>query len=231
MNTMMTAIGVINLDHVAVTTRDLVSTVKEYLSIPNSKLLRGPGKNFAQSVNFAFVDLNGVVIEILSPLHEKSPIINQLSDGGGAYHLCYTVSDIENSVAIAQNEFGAKLVVPPEADDAFDGRRVAFLVHELHGLFELLEAVPADLSTIRELNIMKVENNSIEEMLLDIYNSVVGKNYVNFEDVSMKNCSEWDSLKHLQLIMELEKQFEISISSSDLSQLTSLSDIKNYLGR
>ena len=35
---------------------------------------------------------------------------------------------------------GCRIVVAAKSDDAFDGRRVAFLIHPAHGLFELVEA-------------------------------------------------------------------------------------------
>lgn len=232
MNAMFSALGVLNVDHYAVTTKDLIATLKDFLSIPNAKLLRGPGENSSQNVHYAFVELNGMgVVEILSPLNNDSPIVGHLSTGGGAYHLCYAVKDLDHAIKVAEEEFDAKLVVTPKVDGAFDGRRVAFLVHPAHGLFELLEAFPSSVLVEASTVETRATHSSQEDKLLSIYNSVVGETDKKFDEVTMKNCAEWDSFKHLLFIMEIEKQFEIKISAVDMSSLSSLDKIDVYLSK
>lgn len=41
---MFSALGVRYVDHVAVTTRDLMTTLADYLSLPGARLINGPGK-------------------------------------------------------------------------------------------------------------------------------------------------------------------------------------------
>ncbi|PMO91611.1 hypothetical protein BCS98_11835 [Vibrio breoganii] len=229
---MFASLGVMHVDHYAVTTRDLTATLSDFLSIPGAKLLRGPGKNPAQKVNYAFVELNGAgTIEILAPLTPDSPILNHLQSGGGAYHLCYAVADLDNALAIAQRKFGAKVVVEPKRDGAFDGRRVAFLVHPVHGLFELLEAYP---SMIQD-DVIDTEEAKVEKdvtayyAILDVYRDTVDASASDFSTINMNDCPEWDSFKHLMLIMEIEKRFDISIPASDMSELDSLKKIEAYI--
>ena len=230
MHAMFSALGVLHVDHYAVTTKDLTATLNDFLSIPNAKLLRGPGENPAQQVYYAFVELNGMgVVEILAPLNESSPILSHLTSGGGAYHVCYAVKDLDEAVNVAEKEFGAKLILEPRKDGAFDGRRVAFLVHPNHGLFELLEAYPAKRIMVlpQDSKVKKSESNKYK--LMEIYRTVIGQIEIDFEKVNMANSLEWDSFKHLMYIMEVEKQFEISIPAADMSSLDSLSKIENYL--
>jgi len=231
MSGMFSSLGVVSVDHYAVTTRDLITTLKDFLSIPNSKLLRGPGQNSAQNVNYAFVELNGMgVVEILSPLNNDSPIMNHINIGSGAYHLCYAVSDLDVAIQIAEQDFNSKLVVEPREDGAFDGRRVAFLVHPLHGLFELLEAYPSSFKAfIQNSHFTNQMSLSDNDELLDIYNRVMSTHEIDLNLVSMKQCAEWDSFKHLLLIMEIEKKFEITISAQDMANLSSLNKIAFYL--
>ncbi|MFC1237535.1 VOC family protein [Vibrio sp. F74] len=230
MNPLFSTIGVLHVDHYAVTTLNLEKTLRDFLSIPGSKLLRGPGENPAQGVYYAFVELNGMgTVEILSPLNDKSPILSHIKQGSGAYHLCYAVADIEVAVAKAQ-ESNAKLVVEPRADGAFDGRRVAFLIHPDHGLFEVLEAYPASFERLSPV-IISVNSNEAKAsgQVLTVYNQVMETNYSDMGEVSMKVCAEWDSFKHLLLIMEIEKQFEISIPASQMSELDDLTKINRYI--
>ncbi len=231
MNSMFIALGVLSVDHYSVTTRDLITTLKDYLSIPNSKLLRGPGQSLALQADYAFVELGGMgVIEILSPLNEGSPISTHLNVGGGAYHLCYSVDNLNQAVTIAERDFGAEVVLAAQVTGIFNERKTAILKHPLHGLFELLESYPS--SIVIESKIVK---NTIQaEQIMSIYCSVVNEGSLDIEqfmEITMDNCSEWDSFKHLLLMMEIEKQFEISISANDMSKLDSLDKIDTYLAQ
>ncbi len=231
MNPMFSSLGVLNVDHYAVTTRDLNATLRDFLSIPNAKLIRGPGENPSQKVNYAFVELNGMgVVEILSPLSNESPIHAHIKSGGGAYHLCYAVVNLDQAISTAQKDFKAKLVVDAKPDKAFDGRRVAFLVHPIHGLFELLEASPVFMQENISSNTRIVDSSlSTKFNVLDLYNKVMGTSESDIQLVSMENCVEWNSFKHLLFIMKIEEQFEINILPSVMAQLTDLVKIQSYL--
>lgn len=141
MSDLMRAIRPLYVDHIAVTTPHFEETIRDYLALPHARFTRGPGQNGSQNVRYAFVELErGMRVEILGlPSGGRSPIAPHVERGGGAYHLCYAVVDLELSITAAQTA-GARLVVPPKPDPAFDGRPVAFLVHPAHGLFELVAA-------------------------------------------------------------------------------------------
>ena len=64
--------------------------------------------------------------------------------------------------------------------------------------------------TIIFLNILKIKNSNIK----------------NTEFQKTKN---WDSLKNIQLFLEIEKTFKIKINTSDWYKLTSFKKIDNYL--
>jgi hypothetical protein len=229
---MFKLLNILYIDHYAVTTNELNSTLKDFLSLPGSKLIRGPGVNNSQGVNFAFVQLAGFgVVEILSPIDKESPILSHLSNGGGAYHLCYAVENIDKSIAIAVEQFEAKLIREPKKDDAFHGRRVAFLMHVDHGLFELLEAVPGDFVDNKILNkTHRISNDSNrEQQLLVVFNRVMATDYKIFDGVSMAHCDFWDSLKHLMLIMAIENHFEVKVPAEKIGELVSLRQIHTYL--
>ncbi|HEM55500.1 MAG TPA: acyl carrier protein [Thermodesulfobium narugense] len=49
------------------------------------------------------------------------------------------------------------------------------------------------------------------------------------ENTSKEEIQEWDSLKHLQIIMEIEERFNVAIPVNDLSKINSVKDILNIL--
>lgn len=61
--------------------------------------------------------------------------------------------------------------------------------------------------------------NKIKEVI-----SKVLKTEVN-DSTSQDNCSEWDSLKHLNLIIELEHEFDISIEPDEIAQMKNITSI------
>jgi catechol 2,3-dioxygenase-like lactoylglutathione lyase family enzyme len=141
---LLARLGVLGVDHVAVTTRRFEETLADYLSAPGARLERGPGWNPTQKVDFAFVSLSGgLAVEILG-LRDgvASPIEQHARRGGGAYHLCYQVGDLDAAMEVVRAVRG-KIVTPPTPDVAFDMRRIAFFMHRAHGLVELVEAAPS----------------------------------------------------------------------------------------
>lgn len=45
----------------------------------------------------------------------------------------------------------------------------------------------------------------------------------------MKDLDVWDSLKHMELIAELERQFDVQLSFDEIVAMRSVSDIKCVL--
>jgi acyl carrier protein len=68
------------------------------------------------------------------------------------------------------------------------------------------------------------------EKIIEIISKVIKiKPKLIDEKSSMKNLLKWDSLAHLQIIKEIEKQFKKEISTSKMSDLNSVSSILKFL--
>ena len=91
-----------------------------------------------QRVAVAFLDLNGLPVELVEPLGEDSPVRRLLTQRQNIYHSCFTVPDLEAAIAHA-GERGVACIRTPVPAVAFEGRRIAWLLHPAFGLFELLE--------------------------------------------------------------------------------------------
>ena len=234
---MFRELGILWIDHIAVTTDNFSETIKHYLALPNARILRGPGWNGSQKVHYLFVSFGGdLCVEILGlPEHGESPIESHVSLGGGAYHLCYAVENIDHAVEIAR-EHGARMVVSPSNDDAYDGRRVAFLIHPAHGLFELVEAtltVNANILNMKTVTSDMLQENSTSHTSLQNDPLVSSKIEAAFKKTfqddlpqdtqnwDSKHIKGWDSLAHLRLIMEIERSLDTTFPSSQLHMLQS----------
>lgn len=224
------------IDHVAVTTRDIKKVLRDYLGLPGSELIRGPGYNSSQNVDYAFIrTCTGITIEILG-VRDNSPINQHVESGGGAYHLCFAVDDLEKSIEVALNN-GAIQVVEPRQDDAFDGRRVAFLLHHDHGLFEFLESFPKCFESNANSTINKKNKNKDHEgdESSEITKKVFFKLFPELTSTSEVETAEyditpgWGSFKHLQLFMEVERLTKVSFTAEEIASIQSYQKLEEAL--
>ena len=49
------------------------------------------------------------------------------------------------------------------------------------------------------------------------------------DDISQKTCAEWDSMHHLQLVVALETEFDISFEPEDIGSMKSLNEIEEKI--
>ncbi len=227
--------GVISIDHMAVTTSDFIQVLNDYMGMPGCELLRGPGTNKSQNVDYAFVrTAQNLVIEILG-VKEDSPISEHVKNGGGAYHLCFVVKDLDAAIQTAKKK-SALIIVAPREDDVFDGRRVSFMMHPKHGLFEFLEAYPNLGSKNKSSQIAPKSRQVISDELTtdshEIQLIIKAFNHIftdvdvqfNIKSAQLGVTPEWDSLKQLQLVMEVEKLTGTKFTVEELSSAVCFDD-------
>jgi acyl carrier protein len=49
------------------------------------------------------------------------------------------------------------------------------------------------------------------------------------ENLSQENCVEWDSLRHLTIIVELEMEFEVSFEPNEIARMKSIEEIQRVI--
>lgn len=232
----LVACQVLYVDHVAVTTPVFDQTLDDYLGLPGARLLKGPALNSAQKVRYAFVRLaDGIVVEILGVV-QGSPIATHVQHGGGPYHFCYAVANIADAVARA-TDAGAKLLVAPMPDTAFDGRRVAFLFTRSQGVFEFVEAFPhvwvADRSlpaAVAAARPAASATDDIPERLAIVLRRVFpALESTAVSKAGIGNAPGWDSLAQIRLVMEIESAFGVDIPSGLIPELTTYERILQML--
>ena len=68
----------------------------------------------------------------------------------------------------------------------------------------------------------------MDDRILEILKQVFELNSVD-KNCSQQNCDKWDSLKHLELIIELESEFDVELEPEEIAEMKSFDDIKNIL--
>ena len=64
-----------------------------------------------------------------------------------------------------------------------------------------------------------------KDTILQIMETLLNKKISLNEDVSMENCSDWDSMKHIEIILSIEEELGVSFEPEDIPSLTSVSKI------
>lgn len=71
-------------------------------------------------------------------------------------------------------------------------------------------------------------NNAISIRLDAVFKSTLGIDNVP-AGLSQKNCTEWDSVNHLNLILALEAEFGVAFEPEEIAAMRDISSVKKIL--
>jgi methylmalonyl-CoA/ethylmalonyl-CoA epimerase len=127
--------------HIGIAVRDLSKAIPIYKALLGYELKSGPFDDPLQNVSVCFLSRGkgDTVVELVAPLGPTSPVDRTLKKGGGIYHICYQVPDI-NAAIRHLTEQGSFLVSGPAPAIAFEMRQIAWLMTEVDLLIELVQA-------------------------------------------------------------------------------------------
>jgi methylmalonyl-CoA/ethylmalonyl-CoA epimerase len=127
--------------HVGVAVRGLAEAIPQYKGLFGYDVVSGPFDDPIQNVSVCFLSRGDgdPQIELVAPLGPNSPIDRTLQKGGGTYHICYEVKDINEAIAHLTNQ-GSLLLSGPVGAVAFGMREIAWLMTSAKLLVELVQA-------------------------------------------------------------------------------------------
>jgi len=127
--------------HVGVAVRDLSAAIPIYKNLFGYDPISGPFDDPIQKVSVCFLSRGegDPSIELVAPLGPDSPIDRTLKKGGGTYHVCYQVADINTAIDHLTGQ-GSLLLSGPVPAVAFEMREIAWLMTKANLLVELVQA-------------------------------------------------------------------------------------------
>jgi methylmalonyl-CoA epimerase len=129
------------LHHVAYVTRDVDHKAAQLASLLGFRTAGPAVIDPAQGVRIQFMETgDSGLLELLEPYGEKSPVQRHLDKGGGLYHLCFEVDDLDGTLQRLRDTGEAIVVREPVPAPAIEHRRVAFVVTTSRDLIEFVEA-------------------------------------------------------------------------------------------
>lgn len=86
------------LDHIAIVVKDLDKEIKRYKELEGMEF-KGTEIVEEQKIRAAFFKVGDIMLEIIEPTSQDSPVSSFLEKrGGGIHHLAFEVDDINNSI-------------------------------------------------------------------------------------------------------------------------------------
>jgi methylmalonyl-CoA/ethylmalonyl-CoA epimerase len=128
--------------HIGVAVRNLLEAIPIYKNLFGYQVTSGPFDDSIQNVSVCFLSRGNSdpTIELVAPLGQNSPVDRILKKGGGTYHICYEVPDIQAAIEHLE-KLGSFLLSGPSPAVAFAMREIAWLLtDEANLLVELLQA-------------------------------------------------------------------------------------------
>jgi methylmalonyl-CoA/ethylmalonyl-CoA epimerase len=127
------------LDHTGFAVVDLeaaMSLFRDTLDATLGPVVEDP----LQRVRLCFAEYDGGRVELIAPWGQESPVDRIIGErGGGTYHLCFEVDDLDAAFRRLRGR-GFVPTGPPQPAVAFNGRRVVFMYDRTAHLIELVEA-------------------------------------------------------------------------------------------
>jgi acyl carrier protein len=68
-------------------------------------------------------------------------------------------------------------------------------------------------------------SNDIKTRAAKVLSTALGRSFTPADDPKRSETPDWDSLKHIELILMLEAEFQIRFSGAEVTALRSLDDI------
>jgi methylmalonyl-CoA/ethylmalonyl-CoA epimerase len=126
--------------HIGIAVEDLSTAIPVCKALFRYELTAGPFDDLIQNVSVCFLSRKegDVLIELVAPLGPNSPIDQTLKKGGGIYHVCYSVADIDEAIRDLI-EKDSLLLSGPVPAVAFQMRKIAWVMTEIGLLIELLQ--------------------------------------------------------------------------------------------
>ncbi len=115
------------IDHIGIVVKSVEKGIKAWEELFDYHQMTEPVINIKQKVKVVFLEKkDSVLIKLIEPTDQSSPIFLFAKKGGGLHHLCFKGTDINVDLQHLKAN-GAKILVSPEPGEAFEGESISFV--------------------------------------------------------------------------------------------------------
>lgn len=115
------------IDHIGIVVRSLERGIHQWVTVFGYNQMTEIVENTRQKVKVVFLKKeNSIIVKLIEPSNDDSPIFEYAKKGGGLHHLCFRCDNIQNEINTLK-EKRMRLLTPPEPGEAFENEDIAFL--------------------------------------------------------------------------------------------------------
>ena len=116
-----------HIDHIGIVVRSIQKGISLWESVFDYKQFTRQVINERQKVKVVFLyKENSLMVKLIAPLDETSPIYAFSRRGGGLHHLCFKCTKIDEEMK-RLNTLGVRTISPPVPGEAFENENIAFV--------------------------------------------------------------------------------------------------------
>jgi methylmalonyl-CoA epimerase len=127
------------IDHICFAVKNLQDGITYWEQVFGYKQMTKIVENSLQKVSVTFLKKDdSITIKLIEPLESNQSLLNFVNRGGGFHHVCFKCSDIDEKID-ELNKKGLLTLVPPQEGEAFNNKRIAFLLARYGLNIELID--------------------------------------------------------------------------------------------
>lgn len=127
------------IDHIGIVVSSIDNGIQQWEKVFGYHCVSEVIENTRQKVRVVFLDkADSILVKLVEPCAADSPVSAFARRGGGLHHLCFRCDDIAVTIPLLRAN-GARLIVPPQPGEAFNGEDIAFFLLKNNLSLELID--------------------------------------------------------------------------------------------
>lgn len=116
------------IDHIGIVVKSIEEGISYWEKIFGYKQMTEIVINTRQKVKVVFLTKeNSLIIKLIEPTDETSPVYKFAMKGGGLHHLAFRCKEINEEISRLKS-LGLRVLTNPEPGEAFENNQIAFLL-------------------------------------------------------------------------------------------------------
>ncbi|MBK7631095.1 MAG: VOC family protein [Ignavibacteriales bacterium] len=116
------------VDHIGIVVNSIEKSIEYWENTFGYKQMTEIVINTRQKVKVVFLNKeNSLLIKLIEPTDETSPVFRNARKGGGLHHLGFRCTDINQEI-IRLKDLGLRVITNPQPGEAFENNQIAFLL-------------------------------------------------------------------------------------------------------
>ena len=127
------------IDHLGLVVKSIEEGINYWEKVFGYKQMTEIVINTRQKVKVVFLTKeNSILIKLIEPTDETSPVFRTARKGGGLHHLGFRCKDIDDEITRLKS-LGLRVTTNPQPGEAFENNQIAFLLGNQSLSIELID--------------------------------------------------------------------------------------------